>query len=327
MEYIRLGKTGLKVSPICLGCMTYGEPQRGSHRWTLVEEESRPFFKRAIEAGINFFDTANVYSAGSSEEITGRALRDFAKRDEIVLATKVHGRWGDGPNAGGLSRKAIFTAVDDSLRRLGTDYIDLYQTHRWDPETAIEETLEALHDVRKSGKVRYLGASSMYAWQFAKALYLAKQNSWSPFVSMQPHYNLIYREEEREMFGLCEAEGIGILPWSPLARGRLVREAHDATARAEAGADQYASKLYDRTADSDRLIVERLAEIAKSRSVSRAQIALAWMRRRPVITAPIVGASKMHHLDDAIASLSITLTDEEVRLLEEPYVPHSAAGF
>ncbi len=326
MRYISLGKTGLKVSPICLGCMTYGEPLRGNHRWTLAEEESRPFFKRAIEAGINFFDTANVYSAGSSEEITGRALRDFSRRDEIVLATKVHGKWSDQPNAGGLSRKAIFSAVDDSLRRLGTDYIDLYQIHRWDPETPIDETLEALHDVRKSGKVRYLGASSMFAWQFAQSLYRAKLNGWSPFVTMQPHYNLIYREEEREMFGLCESEGVAVLPWSPLARGLLVRDAAG-TSRSENGADEFAAKLYQATAESDRLVIERLAEVARRRNVPRAQIALAWMRRRPVIAAPIIGASKMSHLEDAIASLDITLTDEEARLLEEPYVPHPVAGF
>jgi aryl-alcohol dehydrogenase-like predicted oxidoreductase len=308
--------------------MTYGQPLLGNHKWTLDEEQSRPFFKQALEAGINFFDTANVYSDGSSEEITGRALRDFAKRDEIVLATKSYFNWRKAPNTGGLSRKAIFTAVDDSLRRLGMDHIDLYQIHRWDTETPAEEILEALHDVRKSGKVRYLGASSMFAWQFARALYLAKLNGWSQFVSMQPHYNLIYREEEREMFGLCEAEGVGVLPWSPLARGRLARMGSaDATARGREGGDEFANRLYDRTAESDRLVLLALERVAQARGVPRAQIALAWMRRRSVITAPIIGASKPHHIEDALASISLDLSDGEAALLEEAYAPHPVAGF
>ncbi len=321
MEYVKLGSTGLDVSPVCLGCMSYGEPGRGPHPWSLDEETSRPFFRRAIEAGINFFDTADVYSAGSSEEITGRALRDFARREEIVLATKVHGRMRPGPNGAGLSRKAIMTAIDASLARLGTEYVDLYQIHRWDPTVPIEETLEALHDVVKAGKARYIGASSMYAWQFSKALYLASQHGWTRFATMQDHYNLLYREEEREMLPLCADQGIGVIPWSPLARGRLTREWDAATARSET--DSFGQSLY---AAEDRLIVEQVASVAAARGVPRAQIALAWLAGRPAVTAPIIGATKPQHLDDAIAALDVRLTPEEIDQLEKPYVPHRIAG-
>jgi aryl-alcohol dehydrogenase (NADP+) len=321
MEYVKLGSTGLDVSPVCLGCMSYGEPGRGPHPWSLDEETSRPFFRRAIEAGINFFDTADVYSAGSSEEITGRALRDFARREEIVLATKVHGRMRPGPNGAGLSRKAIMTAIDASLARLGTEYVDLYQIHRWDPTVPIEETLEALHDVVKAGKARYIGASSMYAWQFSKALHLASQHGWTRFATMQDHYNLLYREEEREMLPLCADQGIGVIPWSPLARGRLTREWDAATARSET--DSFGQSLY---AAEDRLIVEQVASVAAARGVPRAQIALAWLASRPAVTAPIIGATKPQHLDDAIAALDVRLTPEEIDQLEKPYVPHRIAG-
>jgi aryl-alcohol dehydrogenase-like predicted oxidoreductase len=325
VDYVNLGRTGLKVSRICLGCMTYGVPERGTHPWSLPEEQSRPFFQRALELGINFFDTANVYSDGTSEEITGRALRDFARREEVVIATKVHGRMRPGPNGAGLSRKAILAEIDASLARLGTDYVDLYQIHRWDSGTPIEETLQALHDVVKAGKARYIGASSMHAWQFAKALYLADKHGWTRFVSMQNHYNLLYREEEREMLGLCAAEQIGVIPWSPLARGRLTRDWDDTTERSQT--DAFGKTLYTTTVDSDRRVVDRVAEIAAKHSVSRAQIALAWMLSKPVITAPIVGASKPHHLEDAVAALEVKLTDEEIAALEEPYVPHPVAGF
>ena len=321
MEYVKLGSTGLDVSPVCLGCMSYGEPGRGAHPWSLDEETSRPFFRRAIEAGINFFDTADVYSAGSSEEITGRALRDFARREEIVLATKVHGRMRPGPNGAGLSRKAIMTGIDASLTRLGTDYVDLYQIHRWDPTVPIEETLEALHDVVKAGKARYIGASSMYAWQFSKALYLASRHGWTRFATMQNHYNLLYREEEREMLPLCADQGIGVIPWSPLARGRLTRDSGVATARSET--DSFGQSLY---AADDRLIVEQVASVAAARGVPRAQIALAWLASRPAVTAPIIGATRPQHLDDAIASLDVRLTPEEIDQLEKPYVPHRIAG-
>ena len=325
MEYVRLGKTGLKVSRICLGCMTYGIPERGDHTWTLNEEASRPFIKRALELGISFFDTANVYSDGTSEEIVGRALKDFAKREEVVIATKVYFPMSKAPNAGGLSRKAIFAEIENSLRRLGTDYVDLYQIHRWDYATPIEETLEALHDVVKAGKARYIGASSMYAWQFAKALYLADLNGWTRFVSMQNHYNLLYREEEREMMKLCADQGIGVVPWSPLARGRLTRDWNETTERSDA--DRYARTLYSKTVDADREVVEAVSRVASQRGIARAQVALAWMLQKPFITAPIIGASKPHHLDDAVAALSVRLTEEEVALLEKPYVPHDVAGF
>ena len=321
MEYVKLGSTGLDVSPICLGCMSYGEPGRGAHPWSLDEDASRPFFRQAIEAGINFFDTADVYSAGSSEEITGRALQDFARREEIVLATKVHGRMRPGPNGAGLSRKAIMTGIDASLARLGTDYVDLYQIHRWDPRVPIQETLEALHDVVKAGKARYIGASSMHAWQFSKALYTAEARGWTRFATMQNHYNLLYREEEREMLPLCADQGVGVIPWSPLARGRLDREWGAATARSET--DAFGQSLY---AAEDRLIAEQLARVADSRGMPRAQIALAWLGSRPAVSAPIVGATRPQHLQDAVASLSIELTPGEIEQLEQPYVPHRIAG-
>jgi len=323
VDYLKLGSTGLDVSPICIGCMTYGEPDRGSHPWSLGEEESRPLIRQAVEAGINFFDTANVYSAGSSEEITGRALADFARREEVVIATKVHGRMHEGPNGAGLSRKAIFTEVDASLRRLGTDYIDLYQIHRFDPTTPLEETLEALHDVVKSGKVRYLGASSMWAWQFAKALHLQERHGWARFVTMQNHYNLLNREEEREMLPLCLDAGIASIPWSPLARGRLTRDWDTATERSET--DAFGRSLYDE--GSDRAVVETVARVADGRGVPRAQIALAWVSRHPAVAAPIVGVRTAEHLRDAVDALAIELTEDEVRALEEPYVPHQVAGF
>ncbi|HEV7906768.1 MAG TPA: aldo/keto reductase [Pseudonocardiaceae bacterium] len=322
MKYVKLGSTGLDVSRICLGCMSYGEPDRGRHQWSLDEAESRESIRRAVEAGINFFDTANVYSAGSSEEIVGRALADFADRDDIVVATKVHGRMRPGPNGAGLSRKAIMAEIDNSLRRLNMDYVDLYQIHRWDDSTPIEETLEALHDVVKAGKARYIGASSMFAWQFSKALHISERNGWTRFTTMQNHYNLLYREEEREMLPLCADQGIGVIPWSPLARGRLTRDWDASTARSET--DEFGKKLYQ---ESDREIVERVAEIAEKRGVSRAQIALAWLLSKPVVTAPIVGTTKPHHLDDAVAALSIELAPEEIARLEECYVPHPVVGF
>lgn len=326
MKYERLGRTGLRVSPVCLGCMTYGVPDRGEHPWSLDEAASRPMLQRAIELGINFFDTANTYSDGTSEEIVGRALRDFARRDEIVIATKVFFPSRKAPNIGGLSRKAIFTEIDNSLRRLGTDHVDLYQIHRWDYATPIEETLEALHDVVKAGKARYIGASSMFAWQFAKALATSERHGWTRFASMQNHLNLINREEEREMLPLCADRGIGVIPWSPLARGRLTRDWDTASARIET--DVYGRTLYPaHTADSDRRVVEAVAAVAAARGVPRAQIALAWVMQARAVTAPIVGASKMQHLDDAIAALSIVLTAEEREKLEAPYRPHDIAGF
>jgi 1-deoxyxylulose-5-phosphate synthase len=318
MRYIKLGKTGLDVSPIALGCMTYGEPGRGHPVWSLGEEESRPLIKQAVEAGINFFDTANMYSQGSSEEIVGRALKDFAHRDEVVVATKIRHPMHAGPNAAGLSRKAIFTEIDYSLRRLGMDYVDLYQIHRLDKLTPIEETLEALHDVVNAGKARYIGASSMHAWEFGKVLHLQRHNGWTRFVSMQDHYNLLAREEEREMLPLCADEGIGTIVWSPLARGRLARESEAATGRSER--DPFAAMLYTEQS-SDRAIIDAVAAIAKARGVSRSQIALAWLRRNPVVVAPLVGATKPSHLDDAVASLEIKLTDDEVSALEAPYTP------
>ncbi|TQM11297.1 aldo/keto reductase [Pseudonocardia kunmingensis] len=325
MEYVRLGRTGLEVSRLALGCMSYGEPTRERHEWTLGEEASRPFLRRALDLGVTFFDTANEYSAGSSEEILGRALLEYARRDEVVVATKVYTPWRSGPNGGGLSRKAIMTAIEDSLRRLGTDHVDLYQIHRWDPHTPIEETLEALHDLVRAGKVRYLGASSMYAWQFAKALYTADLHGWTRFVSMQNHYNLIHREEEREMIPFCRDQGIGVLPWSPLARGRLTRDWDEQTERSTA--DRFGAALYRRTDDADRVVAERVAEIAEKRGVPRAQVALAWVAGTPGVTAPIVGATKPHHLEDAVAALDLELTAEERTVLEEPYVPHPVVGF
>lgn len=325
MEYLKLGKIGLKVSRICLGCMSYGVPERGTHPWTLDEENSRPFIKRALELGINFFDTANSYSDGTSEEIVGRALRDFARREDVVIATKVYFPTHEDVNARGLSRKSIMFEIEASLQRLGTDYVDLYQIHRWDKDTPIEETLEALHDVIKSGKARYIGASSMYAWQFAKALYAADKNGWTRFVSMQNHYNLLNREEEREMMPLCAEEGIGVIPWSPLARGRLTRDWNETTSRMET--DDVGKTLYATTQDADRKVVERVAEIAVKRGVSRAQVALAWVVQKPFVTGPIIGATKPHHLDDAVAALSLNLTSEETASLEESYVPHPIVGF
>ncbi len=327
MDYVQLGKTGLKVSRICLGCMSYGVPERGSHLWTLNDEQSRPFMKKSLEAGINFFDTANVYSDGTSEEIVGRALRDFTRRDDVVLATKVHGQMRADPNGRGLSRKAILTEIDHSLRRLGTDYVDLYQTHRWDYQTPIEETLEALHDVVKAGKARYVGASSMYAWQFCKALYLADRHGWTRFVSMQNHYNLLYREEEREMIKLCQAEGVGVIPWSPLARGRLARPWEQKGSTERAGTDEFGKTLYAKTEASDKAVVDRVGEIARRRNIPQAQVALAWMLQKPYITSPIVGMTKPHHLDDALAALGIKLSADEVARLEEAYVPHGVLGF
>jgi aryl-alcohol dehydrogenase-like predicted oxidoreductase len=333
MEYVNLGRSGLKVSRICLGCMTFGAPDRGDHAWTLDEEKSRPIIRRALELGINFLDTANVYSEGTSEEIVGRALRDFARRDEIVLATKVFfpvatgaiNTGTAGTNAGGLSRKAIMTEIDNSLRRLGTDYVDLYQIHRWDYHTPIEETLAALHDVVKAGKARYIGASSMHGWQFAKALYTADRHGWTRFISMQNHLNLLYREEEREMLPLCRAEGIGVIPWSPLARGRLTRDASAGSARQES--DLFAAKLYQATEAADRKVIARVAEIAAKRGVPRAQVALAWVAQKAPVAAPIIGAAKVPHLEDAVAALSLNLTAEETAALEEPYVPHAVVGF
>jgi 1-deoxyxylulose-5-phosphate synthase len=325
MDYVNLGKTGLKVSRLCLGCMTYGVPERGAHPWTLPEDQSRPFIQQALELGINFFDTSNSYSDGTSEEITGRALRDFAQREEVVIATKVFFPMRQGPNARGLSRKAIMTEIDASLRRLGTDYIDLYQIHRWDYDTPIEETLAALHDIVKAGKARYIGASSMHAWQFCKALYVADRHNWTRFATMQNHYNLLYREEEREMMGLCASEGVGVLPWSPLARGRLTRAWNASSERMET--DDVGKKLYTATEEADRVVIERVAEVAAQRGVPRAQVALAWMLQKPVVTAPIIGASKPQHLEDAVAALSLQLTAEEVKALEDPYVPHPVAGF
>lgn len=325
MEYVKFGSTGLDVSKLVLGCMTFGEPSRGTHPWTRPEAESRPIIQRAVEAGINFFDTANMYSDGTSEEIVGRALRDFAKRDDVVIATKVFYRMRPGPNGAGLSRKAIMTDIDQSLKRLGTDYVDLYQIHRWDYGTPIEETLEALHDVVKAGKARYIGASSMFAWQFAKALHTSKQHGWTRFVSMQNHLNLLYREEEREMLPLCEDEGIAVIPWSPLARGRLTRNWDETSERQQK--DDVGQRLYDATADADKAVVEAVAAIAAARNVPRAQVALAWVAQKRGVTAPIVGISKPQQLDDALGALALKLTDDEIATLERPYVPHAVAGF
>jgi 1-deoxyxylulose-5-phosphate synthase len=331
MDYVNLGKTGLKVSRICLGCMTYGSPATGEakggrHYWAMNEEESRPFFRQALDLGINFFDTANVYSSGDSEIVLGNFLKANTRRESVVIATKVHGVMRDEPNGRGLSRKAILYELDQSLSRLQTDYVDLYQTHRWDDETPIEETLEALHDAVKAGKVRYIGASSMYAWQFAKSLYLADFRGWTRFATMQNHYNLLYREEEREMIGLCLAEGIGVLPWSPLARGRLTR-AWQAETTKRSETDRFGNTMYSRTEEDDRRVVDRLGEIAEKRGVPRAQIALAWLLSQPAVTAPIVGATKPHHLEDAVAALSVRLEPQEIQALEEPYAPHPVLGF
>ena len=324
MNYRNFGNTGLKVSPLCVGCMSFGVPDRGDHPWSLPENQSRPLIRKAIDAGINFFDTANAYSDGTSEEIVGQALKDYARRDEVVIATKVFFPMSKGPNGGGLSRKAIFTAIDASLRRLGTDYVDLYQIHRLDRSTPIEETLEALHDVVKAGKARYLGASSMYAWQFSKALHLARQNGWTPFVSMQNYYNLLYREEEREMLPLCADARVAVLPWSPLARGRLTRPWNTETARTQT--DPFGKSLYATTEASDRKIVDQVAAIALARGVPQAQVALAWLLHKSVVTAPIVGATKAQHLDDAVAALELKLSETEIAQLEAAYVPHAVVG-
>jgi 1-deoxyxylulose-5-phosphate synthase len=325
MEYVRLGNTGLKVSRICLGAMTYGDP--GWRAWVLTEDQSRPFIERALELGINFFDTADMYSLGKSEGVLGRALKDLAPRDEVVIATKVFNPMSDDVNDRGLSRKHIMSAIDRSLRRLGTDYVDLYQIHRWDPNTPIEETLEALHDVVKAGKARYIGASTMMAWQFAKALHLAEQHGWTRFVSMQNHYNLIYREEEREMMPLCIEEGIGVIPWSPLARGFLAgnRRRGERTATTREQTDAYAHGMYYQ--EPDYVVADRTADVARDKGVTPAQIALAWVLAQRGVTAPIVGASKMEHLEQAVKALEIRLSDEERRRLEEPYVPHRPLGF
>jgi aryl-alcohol dehydrogenase-like predicted oxidoreductase len=325
MDYTKLGSTGLDVSRLCLGCMTYGVPDRGNHAWTLDEETSRPILRAAVEAGINFFDTANVYSDGTSEEIVGRALKDFTRRDEVVIATKVHGRMRPGPNGAGLSRKAIMAEIDASLTRLGTDYVDLYQIHRFDYDVPIEETLEALHDVVKAGKARYIGASSMFAWQFATMLHVSEANGWTRFATMQDYLNLLYREEEREMLPLCDAEGVGVIPWSPLARGRLTRDWDETTGRSQT--DEVGKTLYAHTVEADRKVVETVATIAKERDVPRAQVALAWVLAKPEVSAPIIGASKTAHLDDAIVALELGLTDREIARLEEPYVPHAVVGF
>ena len=324
MDYAKLGSTGLEVSAITLGCMSFGEPAAGGHQWAIGEEASRPLIKQALEAGITFVDTANVYSGGTSEEIVGRAIRDFTTRDQVVLATKVHGRMRPGPNGAGLSRAAILAEIDNSLRRLGTDYVDLYQIHRWDPTVPIEETMEALHDVVKSGKARYIGASSMWAWQFAQAQYTAELNGWTRFVSMQDHYNLLYREEEREMLPFCADQGVGVIPWSPLARGKLTRDWAESTKRNETDRLLNENNVY---VDGDQQIVERVASVASDLGVPRAQVALAWLHHQPVVTAPIFGATKAQHITDAVASLDIELSDEQLGFLEEPYRPHAVVGF
>ena len=325
MKYVKFGRTGLDVSRICLGCMTYGVPERGAHPWTLDEEASRPLIRQAVEKGVNFFDTANAYSDGTSEEIVGRALKDFTRREETVIATKVFMRTRRGPNGAGLSRKAIMQEIDASLKRLGVEYVDLYQIHRWDYDTPVEETLEALHDVVKAGKALYIGASSMFAWQFSKALYTSRLNGWTEFVSMQNHLNLLMREEEREMLPLCRDQGVAVMPWSPLARGRLTRDWDETSQRQET--DVFGGTLYRSSEDSDRQIVAEVARIAATRGVSRAQVAMAWLLQKDGVTTPIVGASKPQHLDDAFAAVDLVLDDGEIAALEAPYVPHQVAGF
>jgi len=324
MDYVKFGKTGLGVSRLCIGCMTYGIPGRGTHLWTLDEEKSRPLIKQALDLGINFFDTANVYSDGTSEEIVGRALKDFVRREDVVIATKVNSRMRPGPNGAGLSRKAILGEIDNSLRRLGTDFVDLYQIHRADPTVPIEETMEALHDVVKAGKARYIGASNMRAWQFAQAVYTSRLHGWTEFVSMQDHLNLLAREEEREMLPFCVDQGIAVIPWSPMARGRLTRTWDEATSRQET--DEYGKTLYTQFPDSDRAIIDQVGAVAAARGVPRAQVALAWVLQKKGVTAPIIGASKPEHLKDAVAALSLKLTAEEIASLEKPYVPRSTTG-
>ncbi|GAB4041246.1 aldo/keto reductase [Spirosoma jeollabukense] len=325
MEYVRFGNTGMVVSKICLGCMTYGRPT-DRWPWALNEEQSRPFIQKALELGINFFDTADVYTAGASEEVVGRALRDFASRDEVVLATKVFNPMGPGPNDKGLSRKHIMSAIDASLKRLGTDYVDLYQIHRWDYDTPIEETMEALHDVVKAGKARYIGASSMFSWQFAQAQYIADLNGWTRFVSMQPQYNLVYREEEREMLPFCKDQKIAVIPWSPLARGLLTgKRSRKRNETERAKTDTFGKSLYTR--DDDFAIADRVTQLAEARGIPATQVALAWLFSKPIVTAPIIGASKPGHLEDAVGALSVTLSDDEIRQLEELYQPHPVLGF
>ncbi|HOP24173.1 MAG TPA: aldo/keto reductase [Defluviitoga sp.] len=324
MEYVKLGNSGLEVSRICLGCMSFGDSEIWTHKWVLNEENSRPIIKRALELGINFFDTANVYSLGRSEEILGKALKDYAKRDEVVIATKVFSRMRDGPNGAGLSRKVIMNEIDNSLKRLGTDYVDLYIIHRWDYTTPIEETMDALNDLVKAGKVRYIGASAMYAWQFQKALYTAEKHGWTKFISMQNHYNLIYREDERELIPLCKDQKIGLTPYSPLAAGRLARDWSETTYRLQT--DEVAKSKYDSTKDADKAIVDRVAELANKHGVSRAQISLAWLLHKDPVNAPIVGATKITHLEDAVGAIAVKLTPDEITYLEEPYVPHPIVG-
>ena len=324
MEYVKLGNTGMDVSRFCLGCMGFGDSEAWVHKWLLNEEDSRPVIKKALDLGINFFDTANVYSLGKSEEILGRALKDYANRDEVVIATKVHGKMHDGPNGSGLSRKAIMSEIDKSLKRLGTDYVDIYIIHRWDYNTPIEETMEALHDIVKAGKARYIGASAMYAWQFQKALHTAEKNGWTRFVSMQNHLNLIYREEEREMIPLCKEEKIALTPYSPLASGRLTRNLSETTKRSET--DQIAVSKYGSTEEADRLVIERLAAVAERRGIPRLHVALAWLLQKEPVTIPIIGATKLSHLEDAVPALSVKLEPEEIAFLEEPYVPHKVIG-
>ena len=324
MDIIKLGCTGLDISRLCLGCMSYGEPDRGTHAWTLGEQASRPFIRKALDLGINFFDTANIYSDGSSEEIVGRALLEYARRGEVVIATKVNGRMHKGPNGAGLSRKAIFAAIDASLQRLGTDHVDLYQIHRYDRSVPLEETLEALHDVVRAGKALHIGASSMYAWQFATALHLQERHGWARFATMQNYLNLLYREEEREMLPLCKAEGIGVIPWSPLARGRLARDWDTQSARSET--DEFGRTLYAKTADADRRVAEALTAVATRLGRPRAQVALAWVLAKSEVSAPIIGATRLEQLDDAVAALSIRLAPEDIAELEAPYVPHAVVG-
>ena len=325
MDYVKFGKTGLGVSRLCIGCMTYGIPNRGPHPWTLDEEQSRPLIKQALELGINFFDTANVYSDGTSEEIVGRALKEFIRREDVVIAAKVNGRMRPGPNGAGLSRKAILGEIDNSLRRLGTDFVDLYQIHRLDRHVPIEETLEALHDVVKAGKARYIGASSMYAWEFSKAIHTSRLHGWTEFVSMQNHVNLLAREEEREMLPLCADQGIAVMPWSPMARGRLTRSWNETSSRQET--DEFGKTLYTEMPDSDRQIIDAVSAVASARGVPRAQVALAWVLQKKPVTSPIVGASKPEHLKDAVAALSLKLTAEEIAALESPYLPRGVSGF